>query len=152
MEMPACLPAPDGRMDAVPVWSHFPQPHPQNQVVATIHTYLEELAKKMRAGEVPVREFAITKGLNKAPHEYPDAKAQPHLQARVMKCGVMRACLSVSSLHKGPTASPQPIPCPATRTYTPSISMYAWLPAGGAGDDEGGEARERGGPHRVRGL
>ena len=51
-------------------------------MVATIHTYLEELAKRMRAGEVPVKEFAITKGLNKAPHEYPDAKSQPHLQVR----------------------------------------------------------------------
>lgn len=58
-------------------------------MVATIHTYLEELAKKMRAGEVPVKEFAITKGLNKAPHEYPDAKAQPHLQVALamMKAG-----------------------------------------------------------------
>lgn len=57
------------------------------QVVATIHTYLEELAKKMRAGEVPVKEYAITKGLNKAPHEYPDAKAQPHLQVGLGLCG-----------------------------------------------------------------
>lgn len=34
------------------------------------------------AGEIDVGEYAISKGLNKAPHEYPDAKAQPHLQAR----------------------------------------------------------------------
>lgn len=56
-------------------------------MVATIHTYLEELAKKMRAGEVPTKEYAITKGLNKAPHEYPDAKAQPHLQVRARAKG-----------------------------------------------------------------
>lgn len=61
----------------------------RDAVVATIHSYLEELAKRMRAGEVDVRQYAITKGLNKAPHEYPDAKSQPHLQVALsmMKAG-----------------------------------------------------------------
>ncbi|GAB5035819.1 dna polymerase alpha catalytic [Nannochloropsis oceanica] len=61
----------------------------RDAVVATIHTYLEELAKRMRAGEIDVRQYAITKGLNKAPHEYPDAKSQPHLQVALamMKAG-----------------------------------------------------------------
>lgn len=52
-------------------------------VVATIHEHLETLATSMRAGEVTVPQYVITKGLNKAPHEYPDAKSQPHVQARV---------------------------------------------------------------------
>ena len=34
----------------------------------------------MRAKEVPLKEYVITKGLNKSPKDYPDAKAQPHLQ------------------------------------------------------------------------
>lgn len=51
-------------------------------VVAGIHEYLETLATSMRAGEVPVAQYVITKGLNKAPHEYPDAKSQPHVQVR----------------------------------------------------------------------
>lgn len=38
----------------------------------------------MRAGEVPVPRYVITKGLNKAPHEYPDAKSQPHVQVSVV--------------------------------------------------------------------
>lgn len=51
-------------------------------VVAIIHEHLETLATSMRAGEVPVSRYVITKGLNKAPHEYPDAKSQPHVQVR----------------------------------------------------------------------
>lgn len=51
-------------------------------VVAGIHDHLEALATSMRAGEVEVPQYIITKGLNKAPHEYPDAKSQPHVQVR----------------------------------------------------------------------
>lgn len=51
-------------------------------VVASIHDHLETLAMSMRAGEVPVSRYVITKGLNKAPHEYPDAKSQPHVQVK----------------------------------------------------------------------
>jgi hypothetical protein len=36
----------------------------------------------VRAGEVPVDKYVITKGLNKSPNDYPDAKSQPHLQVR----------------------------------------------------------------------
>lgn len=49
-------------------------------VVAGIHEHLENLAKSMRSGEIEVSKYVITKGLNKAPHEYPDAKSQPHVQ------------------------------------------------------------------------
>lgn len=51
-------------------------------VVASVHDHLEALATSMRAGEVEVPRYVITKGLNKAPHEYPDAKSQPHVQVR----------------------------------------------------------------------
>ena len=34
----------------------------------------------MRANELPLKEYVITKGLNKSPKDYPDAKGQPHLQ------------------------------------------------------------------------
>ena len=51
-------------------------------VVASIHEHLESLATSMREGKVPVTRYVITKGLNKAPHEYPDAKSQPHVQVR----------------------------------------------------------------------
>lgn len=55
-------------------------------VVASIHEYLEVLATSMRAGQVAVPQYVITKGLNKAPHEYPDAKSQPHVQVRATLC------------------------------------------------------------------
>jgi DNA polymerase alpha subunit A len=49
-------------------------------VVQRIHSKLEEVAKSMRADEIPVQDYVITKGLNKAVKDYPDAKNQPHLQ------------------------------------------------------------------------
>lgn len=58
-------------------------------VVATIHEHLETLATSMRAGEVTVPQYVITKGLNKAPHEYPDAKSQPHVQVLIFLCWVL---------------------------------------------------------------
>lgn len=58
-------------------------------VVASIHDHLETLATSMRAGEVTVPRYVITKGLNKAPHEYPDAKSQPHVQARILNVHVV---------------------------------------------------------------
>jgi len=49
-------------------------------VLANIFAYLEELSKKIRNSEISLDKFVITKGLNKRPNEYPDAKSQPHLQ------------------------------------------------------------------------
>lgn len=49
-------------------------------VVENILTNLEELAKKMRSGELPLEKYIITKGLSKHPNEYPDGKSQPHVQ------------------------------------------------------------------------
>lgn len=43
---------------------------PSDQVVDKIHEYLENLARKIRSGDVPLSKFIITKGLNKAPHEF----------------------------------------------------------------------------------
>lgn len=49
-------------------------------VVKRIHDHLEELAKKMRNGELPLEKYIITKGLNKHPNDYPDGKSQAHVQ------------------------------------------------------------------------
>ena len=48
-------------------------------VVTNILTHLDELAKKMRNGELPLEKYVITKGLSKHPNDYPDAKSQPHV-------------------------------------------------------------------------
>ena len=53
-------------------------------VLENIHTHLEELAKKMRAGELPLEKYTITKGLSKHPNDYPDGKSQPHVQVAKM--------------------------------------------------------------------
>ncbi|CAM9853488.1 unnamed protein product, partial [Laminaria digitata] len=72
-------------------------------VVASIHDHLETLATSMRAGEVTVPQYVITKGLNKAPHEYPDAKSQPHVQARIyVALAMMKAGKSVNVGHHIP--------------------------------------------------
>ena len=49
-------------------------------VVSQIHAKMDKVSKKMRAFEVPIDEFVVTKGMNKSVKDYPDAKSQPHLQ------------------------------------------------------------------------
>ena len=53
-------------------------------VVTNIHTHLEELAKKMRSGELKLEKYVITKGLSKHPNDYPDAKSQAHVHVAKM--------------------------------------------------------------------
>ena len=52
----------------------------KEDIVTRIHDELTTLAESVRKGEMPMSEFVITRGLNKAPKDYPDAKSQPHLQ------------------------------------------------------------------------
>ena len=63
-------------------------------IVTAIHTYLREMADKMRSAELKLEDYVITKGLTKAPEDYPDGKGQPHVQValRMMKAGkIVRA-------------------------------------------------------------
>jgi len=53
-------------------------------VIKKIHDHLEELAIKMRNGELPLEKYIITKGLNKHPNDYPDGKSQAHVQVAKM--------------------------------------------------------------------
>ena len=48
-------------------------------VVASIHERLQDVAKKVREGSVPLEKYTITKGLNKNPKDYADRKGMPHL-------------------------------------------------------------------------
>ena len=48
-------------------------------VVNNIHDHLEKVAAQMRGGELPLDKYVITKGLNKHPNDYPDAKSQAHV-------------------------------------------------------------------------
>eukprot|EP00554_Chaetoceros_debilis_P005310 CAMPEP_0194075076 /NCGR_PEP_ID=MMETSP0149-20130528/2112_1 /TAXON_ID=122233 /ORGANISM="Chaetoceros debilis, Strain MM31A-1" /LENGTH=1588 /DNA_ID=CAMNT_0038755433 /DNA_START=89 /DNA_END=4855 /DNA_ORIENTATION=- len=57
----------------------------REEVVSKIHARMEEVAKKMRSGDMPLEKYVITKGLSKHPDQYPDGKSQPHVQvARMM--------------------------------------------------------------------
>ena len=38
--------------------------------------------KQVREGAVPLDQFVITRGLNRAPHEYGNAAAEPHVQVK----------------------------------------------------------------------
>jgi len=51
----------------------------QENVVHNIFEHLENLAKTMRAGELSLEQYVITKGLSKHPNDYPDGKTQPHV-------------------------------------------------------------------------
>jgi DNA polymerase alpha subunit A len=48
-------------------------------VVNKIHDHLEKVAAQMRGGELSLDKYVITKGLNKHPNDYPDAKSQAHV-------------------------------------------------------------------------
>ena len=48
-------------------------------VVNNIHDHLEKVAQQMRSGELPLDKYVITKGLNKHPKDYPDARTLPHV-------------------------------------------------------------------------
>ncbi len=52
----------------------------REEVVERIHTLLAAKGGDMRGGRVRLEGYVITKGLNKSPADYPDAKGQPHLQ------------------------------------------------------------------------
>ena len=61
------------------VLDHILSGDPIDSVLDAVHTDLAQAAKDIRAGQIPLDKFIITKGLNKAPHEYPNSKGQPHV-------------------------------------------------------------------------
>lgn len=52
--------------------------------ITNILAHLEELAQKMREGDIPLQKYVITKGLSKHPNDYPDGKALPHVHVAKM--------------------------------------------------------------------
>lgn len=53
---------------------------PREEVVSHICEYLRSINEKMQKNELGIEQYIITKALTKAPHEYTDAKNQPHVQ------------------------------------------------------------------------
>eukprot|EP00934_Nitzschia_sp_Nitz4_P001836 Nitzschia sp. Nitz4//scaffold294_size23022//6123//10997//NITZ4_008514-RA/size23022-snap-gene-0.2-mRNA-1//-1//CDS//3329546223//1836//frame0 len=47
--------------------------------ISKVLDHLEDLARRMRTGELPMEKYVITKGLSKHPNDYPDAKSLPHV-------------------------------------------------------------------------
>eukprot|EP00536_Pseudo-nitzschia_multiseries_P002404 jgi/Psemu1/322530/estExt_fgenesh1_pg.C_320004 len=52
--------------------------------ISKILDNLEQLAQTMRAGQLPLEKYVITKGLSKHPKDYPDGKALPHVHVAKM--------------------------------------------------------------------
>lgn len=52
----------------------------RDEIVESIHDYLQQTAERMRSGEEPIEQFVITKSLNKQPEQYPDRAKQYHVQ------------------------------------------------------------------------
>ncbi|KAG7347959.1 B family DNA polymerase [Nitzschia inconspicua] len=52
--------------------------------ISKILSHLEDLAQKMRNGDLSMDKYVITKGLSKHPKDYGDAKAQPHVHVAKM--------------------------------------------------------------------
>ena len=65
-------------------------------VVESIHERLTGLAAAMRAGQVPIAQYVITKGLSKPPQDYPNAKNEPHLQVSLV---LLQVSLGTVRLH-----------------------------------------------------
>lgn len=55
----------------------------RDDVVETIHEYLERVAERVRSGNEPIAQFVITKSLNKQPEQYPDRAKQYHVQVAI---------------------------------------------------------------------
>jgi DNA polymerase alpha subunit A len=53
---------------------------PRDEVIVSIHAYLEAMGKAIVENRVALQKFIITKSLSKLPQNYPDAKSQPHVQ------------------------------------------------------------------------
>jgi DNA polymerase alpha subunit A len=53
----------------------------RDEMIETIHSHLRQLREDMMSDKIPLKKYVITKGLSKAPNEYPDANGQPHVQA-----------------------------------------------------------------------
>ena len=51
----------------------------KEEVAEWLQGMLKDLAGKMDRREISIEDYCITKGLTKLPHEYPDAKNQPHV-------------------------------------------------------------------------
>lgn len=52
----------------------------KEEAVNWVHTFLTEQGKEMDEGKIDLDKYVITKGLTKAPQDYPDAKNQAHVQ------------------------------------------------------------------------
>lgn len=101
------------------------------EVVASIHEDCTNVAKSMRNGEVPLEKFSITKGLSKAPKDYPNAKNMPHVMValgmvkngRPVNVGDHIPYVICNETHPGiPETSKQSA---ATRAYHPDAVKAA---------------------------
>ena len=61
------------------VLDHILSGEPIDSVLDNIHADLTEATKAVCDGAIALDKFVITKGLNKAPREYPNAQSQPHV-------------------------------------------------------------------------
>ena len=52
---------------------------PREEIVVKIHDYVQDMALKAKNGELPLKAFEITKGLNKDPKDYPDKVRGPDM-------------------------------------------------------------------------
>lgn len=52
----------------------------KEEAINWVHTFLTDSGSEMDKNEVPLEKYVITKGLTKAPEDYPDAKNQAHVQ------------------------------------------------------------------------
>ena len=79
---------------------------PADDAAEAIHELLRAVAAKVASGGVALEQFVLSKQLTKRPEEYPDAKAQAHVQVRACLChhdvsDSHRCCCTDLPAHSG---------------------------------------------------
>ena len=108
----------------------------KEKVADDILELLGDLATRARGGEIATGRWVITKGLNKSPHDYPDAKSQPHLQValrmmaagKTVNVGDHVPYVITKPTAAGATAEGEAAPATASRSSKQSVSDRARHP------------------------
>jgi len=83
----------------------------REDVVMSLNEYLTDIGNKMKTGDIPLKQYIITKQLTRSPNEYSDPKSLPHVcvALRLKSQGKTDAdlvnnfipyCICVTSLQK----------------------------------------------------
>ncbi|KAJ1633420.1 hypothetical protein T492DRAFT_1142813 [Pavlovales sp. CCMP2436] len=98
---------------------------PRDEIVEAVHEYLRAVAAAVRANQLPIEQYAISKGLTKSPADYPDARNQAHVQ------------VALQLLARGEAVAPGSVIEYVVCEYKPDAAAGATSTAQGQADGDG---------------